>query len=128
MKFSVLLRICAVGVMLLANSGCTSSHDDPPPEHSRRGSKETTGRKTKSSKEKKRRDPMNDMFFGIGKGAETPNFSNDSLSRKEQSIVREELRRQDDEMDLLRQRHRNYDSDRRKRQQWVYGVKSPDSK
>lgn len=122
MKFTALLRICAAGALALACAAGCVSHEEPPPPRGSKSEKAAKQREKTPSKKKKRRDPMDDMFFGIGKRADTPTFTNESLSREEQSIVRDELRRQNDEMDALRQRHREYDSDRSKRQKWVYGL------
>ena len=62
------------------------------------------------------------MFFGLG-GAKAESFSRYDLNSREQSLLDEELRRSDEEMEDLKRRRRNMDPNRSKRKEWVYGFK-----
>ena len=115
MKF---LRIVTAAVMLAAfAAGCESfkSDDSGKTEKSRK-----TGKS--GNKSKRKRDPRDDMFFGLG-GAKAQSFSKDGLNERERSLLDEELREQDEDMRELRRQHRNLDSDRSKRKEWIYGFK-----
>ena len=72
---------------------------------------------------KRRRDPRDDMFFGIGSGERQESFSRGALSPAEQRLLDEELRRQDADMRELRRRRGG--SGRSTRREWVYGFKPP---
>lgn len=115
-----------VAALLLGVSGCAwFENDPPPPKNSKKTAQERKEEEIRKAR-RARRDPVDDMFFGIGKKSKAPTFSTDGLNEREQSIVREELRRQDDEMKALRQSHRNFDTSRDKRREWVYGFKTND--
>ena len=69
MKMRFLLFAALSGALLL--TGCTTRDDDaPPPPPSAKKSKKTAKRSGKS-----RRDPVDDMFFGLGKKSDTPDFA-----------------------------------------------------
>ena len=112
----------AAAVLLLA-AGCESFRDggdnSGKSEKSSAAQSKRSGRKGKS---KGKRDPRDDMFFGLD-GAKAKSFSGDDLNERERSLLDDELKRQDDEMRDLRRRHRNMDSNRSKRKEWVYGFK-----
>ena len=111
------LLVFAAALAVLA-TGCESFRgDDGKAENGSVKKKEDSPRKRKA-----KRDPYNDMFFGLD-GAKAKSFSNDNLSPSEQKLLDEELRRQDDEMRGMRQMHREMDSNRSKRKEWVYGFK-----
>ena len=116
-----MLRILASAAVLAALVvGCESFRkgDDKP-------EKETSAKSKKSDekrKAKRRRDPRDDMFFGLG-GAKAESFSRYDLNSREQSLLDEELRRSDEEMEDLKRRRRNMDPNRSKRKEWVYGFK-----
>ena len=115
-----LLRMFAIAMLLAVfASGCESfrNGDDDS------GKQEKKAAKNSKRRKKRDRDPRDDMFFGVGKGAEAKSFSGDELDPRERQQLDEELRRQDDEMRDLRRRHRRMDSDRSKRKEWVYGFK-----
>ena len=119
-----IMRIIAVAAVLAVfAAGCESFRDGNDGGGSE---KRSSGRGKKSSgrrKSKRSRDPRDDMFFGVGSGGKAESFSRDSLSPREQSLLDEELRREDEEMKELRRRRRNMDPDRSKRKEWVYGFK-----
>jgi len=105
-------------VLAVLTTGCESFRGDD-------GKKENGSAKKKEDpprRRKAKRDPYNDMFFGLD-GARAKGFSNDNLSSREQKLLDDELRRQDDEMRGMRQMHREMDSNRSKRKEWVYGFK-----
>lgn len=106
--------------LLLFTVGCESFRDDDGAKSEQRSAAKDkrSGRKSKKGK----RDPRDDMFFGLG-GAKAESFSNDRLNEREQGLLREELDRQDEEMRDMRRMHRDLDSNRSKRQEWVYGFK-----
>ena len=112
------LMICGALAMVLAlTAGCQSDRDGGA------GREEKKSSRKRAAKKSRRRDPADDMFFGVGKGAKAESFANENLNRREQELLSEELRRQDDEMRSLRQVHREMDSGRDKRKEWVYGFK-----
>ena len=119
-----IMRILPAAAMLaVLATGCESFRDGG--EGSEKSEKRASGKRKKSAerrKSKRSRDPRDDMFFGAG-GAKAASFSRDGLSPREQSLLDEELRREDEEMKDLRRRRRNVDSDRSKRKEWVYGFK-----
>lgn len=105
---------------LLAAAGCawfeemTSKHED----------KTAAERRERKKTSRTRRDPVNDMFLGVGKRAETPSFVTGGLNDTERSVVEDEMRRQDDDIKAMRRYHRNFDSERGKRREWVYSFKT----
>lgn len=116
---SKLFSLCVVAALLSGVFGCAQLDDDPP-----KGGKNKSAavRRSDSGARKKRRDPVDDMFLGVGKRAEAPTFA-EGLDPDEKEMLEKELRRQDDEMKELRRRHRDsFDSARDKRQEWVFGV------
>jgi len=114
-----LVRIfAAFALAAVLASGCESFRDDDAS-----GKKEKKAAKTEKRRKKRNRDPRDDMFLGIGKGAKAESFYSDSLDPREKSLVDEELRRQDEDIRELRRRHRQMDSGRSKRKEWVYGFK-----
>lgn len=118
-------RVLAAAVALAAFvSGCESCRDDYDADKAKTRSDER--RKNRKSAKKRRskrdRDPRDDMFFGLG-GAKAESFAKDDLTPGEQKLFDDELRRQDDEMRDLRRMHREMDSGRSKRKEWVYGFK-----
>ena len=119
-----ILRFLAVAAaVLLFATGCESFRDGG--ENSGKSEKSSAAKSKRSGRKgrpKGKRDPRDDMFFGFG-GAEAKGFSGDSLNEREKGLLDDELKRQDDEMRDLRRRHRELDSGRSKRQQWVYGFK-----
>jgi hypothetical protein len=115
----VLLIFAAAAAMAVLAVGCESFRGDDGKSNSGSAKKESPARKRKAKRD---RDPYNDMFFGLD-GAKAKGFSNDNLSPREQSLLDEELRRQDDEMRGLKRMHRDMDSNRSKRKEWVYGFK-----
>lgn len=119
MKIRFLLASALSGALLL--TGCTTRDDDgaPPP----RGERAKRGKKpTKSS----RRDPVDDMFFGLSKRDDTQDFAASDLDRRERDALRNSRKWQDDEMRELRSRHSGFNEERRKRKRWVYGLKPED--
>lgn len=119
MKVPRFLMVAAA--LLLFTVGCESFRDDDggKVEKSSAATSKRSGRKKKNSG---KRDPRDDMFFGLG-GAEARSFSSDSLSEREQGLLNDELKRQDEEMRDMRRMHRDLDSNRSKRKEWVYGFK-----
>ena len=115
------LRILTAAFVLAALVvGCESfrkGDDKPEMETSAKSKKSDEKRKAK-----RRRDPRDDMFFGLG-GAKAESFSRYDLNSREQSLLDEELRRSDEEMEDLKRRRRNMDPNRSKRKEWVYGFK-----
>jgi|GEM_PF-5848234 len=91
------------------------------------GKEKKTARKA-AKKRSGRRDPADDMFFGVGSGAKAESFANEGLNRREQELLSDELRRQDDEMREIRRSHRDMDAGRAKRKEWVFGFKPFGSK
>jgi len=116
-----LLFLTVAAAVLLFAAGCESFRDggdgSGKSEKSSAAQSKRSGRKSKG-----KRDPRDDMFFGLD-GAKAKSFSKDGLNEREQSLLDEELKRQDDEMRDLRRRHRSMDSNRSKRKEWVYGFK-----
>jgi len=111
MKF---LRVIAAAVVLTAfASGCESFKS---------GGSDKAEKSEKAKKPKRKRDPYNDMFFGLD-GAKAKGFSSDALNGRERSLLEEDMREQDEEMRELRRMHRDLDSNRSKRKEWVYGFK-----
>ena len=114
--------LCAAlaAVLGFGSSGCQWFRDDAPPKSKQ---KQKAAKAKKPNSRKKRRDPADDMFFGIGKGAQAGSFANDNLNPREQQLLSEELREQDEDMRAIRSLHRDMDSSRSKRKEWVYGFK-----
>ena len=108
--------------LVLCLTGCSELEEEPPPSRRQRAAAESLGPKPQAKKDKTRRDPLDDMFFGIGKRNDTPRFSSEGLNSDERSMVDAELRRQDDDMKALKKRHQSFDEDRKKRKEWVYGL------
>lgn len=104
---------------LLLTTGCESFRDGGGNSGK---SEKSSAAKSRKPKRKGKRDPRDDMFFGLD-GAKAKSFSKDELNEREQSLLDEELKRQDEEMRDLKRRHRGLDSNRSKRQEWVYGFK-----
>ena len=121
MKIRFLLLTALAGTLLL--TGCTTQKDDGPPPP--RGQKDRNNKK-KPPKRSGRRDPVDDMFFGLSKKDDTPDFSASDLSKRERKTIRESRKWQDDEMRELRSRHDRFDEDRKARKRWVYGLKPED--
>ena len=117
---------CAVSALLLLMSGCARFEEPPPKHEERSASVKRRESKEPKARENRRRDPVDDMFFGVGKRAEAPSFATEGLNEEERSIVDGELRRQNDEMKALRRKHRDFDSARDKRQEWIYGFRPRD--
>ena len=109
--------ICAAASLLLTAAGCRSDREGDPPREEKKSSRRAPAKKSR------RRDPADDMFLGVGKGAKAASFSNENLNSREQKLLSEEMRRQDDEMRDIRRHHRDMDSGRSKRKEWVYGFK-----
>ena len=118
MKIRFLLFAALSGALLL--TGCATRDDDgPPPPKSAQKSK-------KPAKRSGRRDPVDDMFFGLSKKNDTPDFSASELNRRERSALKDSRKWQDDEMRSLRRSHDRFDEERKERKRWVYGVKPND--
>ena len=100
----------------LSSAGCQYFRSDDPPKKKQEKEKKQTGRK-------RRRDPADDMFLGVGKGAQAGSFTDDKLNSREQRLLSDELRQQDEDMRTIRARHREMDSSRSKRKEWVWGFK-----
>ena len=114
-----LLVFAAAAILAVLAVGCESFRGDDGKSGDGSAKKEKSVRKRKAKRD---RDPYNDMFFGLD-GAKAKGFANENLSPREQSLLDEELRRQDDEMRGLKRMHRDMDSNRSKRKEWVYGFK-----
>ena len=110
-----------VAALMLFTFGCESFRDGGDSAKAEKSSAERS-RKSGRRKPRGKRDPRDDMFFGLD-GAKAKSFSNENLSDREQSLLDEELKRQDEEMRDMRRRHREMDSGRSKRKEWVYGFK-----
>ena len=107
-------------IAALLLTGCATRDDDgPPPPPSEKKSK-------KPAKRSGRRDPVDDMFFGLSKKNNTPDFSESELNKRERSALKESRKWQDDEMRSLRRSHDRFDEERKERKRWVYGVKPND--
>ena len=118
MKIRFFLVPALMGTLLL--TGCTTKNDDgPPPPPSAKKSK-------KPAKRSGRRDPVDDMFFGLSKKNDTPDFSESELNKRERDALRESRKWQDEEMRELRRSHDRFDEERKTRKRWVYGLKSDD--
>ncbi len=115
------LRLLIVAAALLLAVGCESFRSDDGSAKSEKSSAKS-GRSGRRSRNKGKRDPRDDMFFGLG-GAKAESFSNDHLSEREQTLLDGELKRQDEEMRDMRRLHRDLDTNRSKRKEWVYGFK-----
>ena len=100
----------------LASAGCQYFRDDAPPKKKQEQPK-------KRSSRKKRRDPADDMFFGVGKGAQAGDFTGDKLNGRERQLLSEERKEEEEDMRAMRELHRDMDSSRSKRKEWVYGFK-----
>ena len=100
----------------LSAAGCQHFRDDAPPKKKQEQPKKQSGRK-------KRRDPADDMFFGVGKGGQAGDFTSDKLNGREQQLYSERRREEEDDMRAMRELHRDMDSSRTKRKEWVYGFK-----
>ena len=118
-RFLRVMMIAAATAILAA--GCESFRDDDPAKAEKKEKKPKADRKRRSKRD---RDPRNDMFFGLD-GAKAKGFHSDNLNKREQSLLDEELKRQDEEMRDLKRMHREMDSGRTKRREWVYGFKPP---
>lgn len=110
--------LTAAGLLL---SGCTTDDDDYRP----RQSVKKSGKK-KPKRSGKRRDPVDDMFFGLSKKSDTPDFSANELNERERDALKESRKWQDDEMRGLRRSHDRFDEERKERKRWVYGFKPND--
>ena len=123
MKIRFYLIAMLSGVLLL--TGCTTRDDDgAPPPPSAKKSKKPAKRSGKN-----RRDPVDDMFFGLSKREEIPDFAADEqLNKRERNILKDSRKWQDDEMRELRRRHDRFDEERKNRKRWVYGLKPKDEK
>ena len=120
MKFwRILMAATAAAVLATGCESFRGDDDSGKTEKSAAAKKKKAERKGKS---KRKRDPRDDIFFGLD-GGKAKSFSNDNLSEREQNMLNEELKRQDEEMRDLRRRHRDMDSGRSKRKEWVYGFK-----
>ena len=117
MKIRRIFGIAAAALLLAAATGCESFRNGDRPEKEKKS--KTSGRKDKRS----RRDPRDDMFFGVGTGAKAQGFSSNRLDSREKKMLDSELKRQDEEMRDMRRLHREMNNDRSKRQEWVYGFK-----
>lgn len=115
MKF--LRIITAAAALAVFAAGCESFKSDDSGK-----TKKSEKAKKSGSRSKRKRDPYNDMFFGLD-GAKAQSFSRDSLSEREQKLLDDELREQDEEMRELKRMHRDMDPNRSKRKEWVYGFK-----
>ena len=113
---------CVLAALVLLAGGC-AWFEEPPP-NGKKAAAETRGKDNKSRRS--RRDPVDDMFFGIGKRNEAPTFATGGLNEDERAMVEKNLRRQDEDMKALRKGHRKFDEERDKRQEWVYGFKPRD--
>ncbi len=113
----ILPAFAVVAALAVLTVGCESFRGDDGKGDNGSAKKEKSARKRKG-----KRDPYNDMFFGLD-GAKAKSFANDDLSPREQSLLDEELRRQDDEMRGIKRMHRDMDSNRSKRKEWIYGFK-----
>ncbi len=120
MKIRFLVASALLGALLLA--GCTTRDDDGPPPP--RGQNAKKGKK--SAKRSGRRDPVDDMFFGLSKKNDMPDFSESELNKRERSALKESRKWQDEEMRELRSRHDRFDEERKARKRWVYGLKPED--
>ena len=122
MKIWRILTVAAARAVLAA--GCESFRDDYDADKAktRADERRKNKRSAKKGKSKRSRDPRDDMFFGLG-GAKAESFAKDKLNPGEQKLFEDELRRQDEEMRDLRRMHREMDSGRSKRKEWVYGFK-----
>ena len=118
MKIRFLLFAALSGALLL--TGCTTRDDDgPPPPPSAKKSK-------KPAKRSGRRDPVDDMFFGLSKRSDTPDFSASELNKRERDALKESRKWQDEEMRDIRRSHDRFDEERKARKRWVYGLKPED--
>ena len=116
--------IAIMAGLLLLGSGCRSDDDYPPPPRGKSAAK--SGKRTSGKNRKSRRDPVDDMFFGVGKKANTPDVAADGLSDEQRDIVKKNRKWQDDEMSELRSRHDRFNEERKARKRWVYSLKSDD--
>ena len=119
MRYARFLLVAAA--VMLFTAGCESFRDGGDSGKSEKSSAEKS-KKSGRKKSRGKRDPRDDMFFGLD-GAKAKSFSNENLSEREQSLLNEELKRQDEEMRDMRRRHREMDSNRSQRKEWVYGFK-----
>ena len=118
-----ILRVLTAAVALAVfAAGCQSFKDDDSSDKTEKKSSAKDKRSGRKSRAKRKRDPRNDMFFGLD-GAKADSFSKENLSPREQEMLDEELRRQDEEMRDLKRRHRDMDSGRSDRKKWIYGFK-----
>ena len=117
MKIRFFLIPALMGALLL--TGCTTRDDDGPPPPSAKKSR-------KPAKRSGRRDPVDDMFFGLSKRSDTPDFSASELNKRERDALKESRKWQDDEMRSIRRSHDRFDEERKTRKRWVYGLKSDD--
>lgn len=123
------LKILTLAAVLTAfAAGCESFREDrkrsdDSDERPAAGRRERDGERRDRRRGKRRRDPSDDMFFGIGSGEKRQSFSHDALSPAEQRLLDEELRRQDADTREWRRQRGRVDSGRSKRREWVYGFK-----
>lgn len=118
------LTIAIMAGLLLLGSGCRSDDDYPPPPRGKSAAK--SGKRASGKNKKSRRDPVDDMFFGLGKKADTPDFAADGLSDEQRDIVKKNRKWQEDEMSELRSRHDRFNEERKSRKRWVFGLKPKD--
>jgi len=116
MKIHFLLFAALSGALLL--TGCATRDDDAPPPPSAKKSKKPAKRSGKD-----RRDPVDDMFFGLSKRNDTPDFSASELNRRERGALKESRKWQDEEMRDIRRSHDRFNEERKTRKRWVYGLK-----
>ena len=122
MKIRFFIAFALLGTLLL--TGCTTTDDDgaPPP----RGESAKKSKKPAKRSGKKRRDPVDDMFFGLSKKDDTPDFSASELNKRERGALKESRKWQDEEMREIRRGHDRFNEERKARKRWVYGLKPED--
>lgn len=112
-----------LGALLLA--GCATRDDDDAPPPPREQSAKKSKKKPQRS-DKGRRDPVDDMFFGLSKKNNTPDFAAQELNKRERDAIKESRKWQNEEMRELRSRHDRFNEERKARKRWVYGLKPED--
>ena len=117
--YRLFAAVMAAGLLL---SGCTTQDDDYRP----RQSVKKSGKKAAKRSGKSRRDPVEDMFFGLSKKSDTPDFAASELNSRERDALKESRKWQDDEMRSLRRSHDRFNEERKERKRWVYGFKPGD--
>ncbi len=118
MKIRFYLAV-VLGALLL--TGCTTRDDDGPPPPAGQSAK-----KSKKKPKRSRRDPVDDIFFGLSKKDDTPDFSASELNKRERGALKESRKWQDEEMREIRRGHDRFDEERKARKRWVYGLKPED--